>query len=89
MSELDSRLSRCLATIFPDLSEENINACDMSVVITADSLAAVTLLALLEEEFGVALDIEELLTLRTFAAIRDRLQAKPTSDTVSVESRVP
>jgi len=39
-----------------------------------DSLAGVTLIALINEEFGVDIDVEELLGLGTFEAIREHLR---------------
>lgn len=39
-----------------------------------DSLRGVTLLAVLDEEFGLQLDLEELLALGTYGGIREYLE---------------
>jgi acyl carrier protein len=73
MNELELRLIRCISSIFPELTETEIRTWDASLAMEIDSLAAVTLVALLDEEFGVDLDFNDLLTLGTFTSIEEYL----------------
>ena len=73
MTELDDRLVRCISSVFPTLSEEEIRAANVGRLMDVDSLAAVTLAALIDEEFGVEIDLEGLLELGTFRAVRQHL----------------
>jgi len=75
MNEIELRLIRCISSSFPELTEPEIRAWDASRVMDIDSLAAVTLVALLDEEFGVELDLNDLLTLGTFSSIEAYLSA--------------
>ena len=88
MSDLNSKLLRCISSIFPTLSEEQIRTSDLSEVIASDSLTAVTLLSLIDEEFGVNLDLEELLNLGNFDAIEARLRRETNLQVGSVERRM-
>jgi acyl carrier protein len=73
MSQVDERLLRCFSSVFPGLSEQDILAADITRLVEADSLAGVTLVALIDDEFGVDLDLEGLLELRTFGLVRRHL----------------
>jgi acyl carrier protein len=70
MTELDDRLVRCFSTIFPALTEEEIRASDVDILSDTDSLAGVTLVALIDQEFGVEMEVEGLLRLRTFEEVQ-------------------
>jgi acyl carrier protein len=67
---IDDRLVRCFSSVFPELTEEQILAADVELLSSVDSLAGVTLVALIDEEFGFDLDFEDLLRLGTFEAIQ-------------------
>ena len=69
MTELEDRLVRCFASIFPTLADEEIQAADLEPLTGTDSLAGVTLVALIDQEFGVEIDLEGLLALGTFEAV--------------------
>lgn len=69
MSEQDDRLVRCFASVFPTLSEQEIRTCDVVPLFDLDSLAGVTLVTLIDEEFGVDVELSDLLELGSFAAI--------------------
>jgi acyl carrier protein len=57
-SQISERLSNCFATVFPDLTPEEIPRASHASVATWDSLATVTLIAVIEEEFGVSVEPE-------------------------------
>lgn len=73
MTELDRRLVRCFSSVFRNLTEEEIRSLDFDRLDDMDSLAGVTLVALIGQEFGVMLEVEELLALRTFDVIQRTL----------------
>ena len=76
MAELDDRLVRCILSAFPTLTEEAGRTAQMELLMNADSLAAVTLVALIDEEFGVDIDLEGLLNLGGFEALKQFLAGK-------------
>lgn len=73
MLDVDDRLTRCFASVFPDLSPDEIRAASIEFVPTWDSLAAVTLVAVLEQEFDIQIDIMELPELTSYLAVRGYL----------------
>ena len=60
MDSTNARLRKCFGTVFPDLSEEQTLQASAAALTQWDSLATLNLLALIEEEFGVSLDLDEL-----------------------------
>jgi acyl carrier protein len=74
MSEQDDRLVRCFASVFPTLSEGEIRASDIVPLFNLDSLAGVTLVTLIDQEFGVNVDLPDLLELGSFEAISQFLR---------------
>jgi acyl carrier protein len=74
MPELDERLQRCFASVFPDLRPEQIRDASVQSVPSWDSLAAVTLVAVIEQEFDVQIDLMELPELTSYEAMRNYLQ---------------
>ncbi len=74
MSELDDRLTRCFASVFPSLQAHQIHAASVETVPAWDSLAAVTLIAVLEQEFDTQIDLMELPELTSYQTVRDYLQ---------------
>ena len=73
MAEVGDRLIRCFSSVFPTLTEEEIRAADVASLVTLDSLAGVTLVAVIDEEFGSEMDLEGLLELGTFQTIQQHL----------------
>lgn len=76
MPELDDRLTRCFASVFPALPPDQIQAASVESVPAWDSLAAVTLIAVLEEEFNTPIDLMEMPELTSYRAVRDYLQSQ-------------
>jgi acyl carrier protein len=68
--DLGDHLLRCILSVFPTLTEEGIRAAKMELLMDVDSLAAVTLVALIDQEFGVDIDLEGLLKLGSFEALQ-------------------
>jgi acyl carrier protein len=80
MSEQDGRLVRCFASVFPHLSEGEIRASNVVRLFDIDSLAGVTLVTLIDQEFGVDVDVSELLDLGSFEAISQYLRKRNSSE---------
>jgi acyl carrier protein len=76
MSEQGDRLVRCFASAFPTLSEGEIRASNAASWFDFDSLAGVTLVALIDQEFGVNIDLSDLLELRSFERIEQFLRER-------------
>lgn len=74
MSEPEERLARCFASVFPTLTPEEVRAASVESVAAWDSLAAVTLVALVEQEFNVKIDLLDLPELSSFVAFRTYLR---------------
>ena len=76
MDKLEQRLENVFATVFPDLPPNKIRAASQDSVKTWDSVAAVTLLNLIEEEFGVQMEFEDIGDLTSFSSIAEYLKGK-------------
>jgi acyl carrier protein len=74
MPDMDVRLMRCFASVFPSLAPEEIRAASVESIPAWDSLAAVTLVAVLEQEFDTQIDLMELPDLTSYAAVRNYLE---------------
>jgi acyl carrier protein len=74
MDEQKRRLARCFAAVFPELSSEEILQASSTTVRTWDSVAVVTLLAVIEEEFGMTIDEDDPARFDSFQAILSYLQ---------------
>ena len=69
MDELDSRLVYCFATAFPELALQEIPSVSMGSLASWDSLAGITLLSLIEEEFGLSISPDDATGLVSFELI--------------------
>lgn len=65
------RLIRCFETAFPDLDRGEIPTLDADGVEQWDSIAHLTLLSLVGQEFSIDVDFEELEETTSFEAILD------------------
>lgn len=74
MSELDSRLTRCFSSVFPALPPEEIRAASAQSLAAWDSLAAVTLVAVVQQEFDVRIDLLDMPELDSFEAFESYLR---------------
>ena len=77
MNSIEPRLLQCFRTVFPKLSEAQIRSASTDTVAEWDSLATAKLFSLVEEEFGVMLDIDQLDEMTSFAAFTGLLKQQP------------
>ena len=73
MDDIQARLKGCFQLVFPDLTEPEIPGASEASVAGWDSLAAITLVNVIEDEFGVALDLAD---LPSFERILEVLRAE-------------
>ena len=76
MDDTRRRLSKCFTIVFPTVEDTSLTGADATNVEGWDSVASVTLFALIEEEFGVELDVEALMPLTSFKEILKYLEEK-------------
>lgn len=69
MDEMQSRLLKCFAAVFPSAREEQLLHATVETLDNWDSIASATLLAVLEEEFGTEIDLEAFAELQSFEEI--------------------
>jgi len=73
VSENENRLIRCFASVFPGLTPEEIRVASAESTGSWDSLTAVTLAAVIQEDFCIEIDPEVLPDLNSFEALRNYL----------------
>lgn len=76
MTDIRSRLIQCFSAVFPELNEEQIQHASLETIETWDSFASVTLLAVVQEEFGVQIEDADLMQLTSFARMLAYLQSR-------------
>lgn len=69
MDETKARLIKCFETVFPDLKESEIPHVTQESLAAWDSIAAITLVNVIEDEFQIQMDLDELGDLDTFPRI--------------------
>jgi acyl carrier protein len=73
VQNVGTRLVGCFRVVFPDLSEADILAASQDTVDQWDSVAAITLVNVIEEEFGTQIDFDRLPELDTFKKVLEHL----------------
>lgn len=76
MPDLASRLLASFQTVFPDLPEPELRAASQSTVPAWDSVAAITLANVIEEDFQLEIDFDDLADLDSFSGILDYLKTR-------------
>ena len=74
MDEQEKRLAACFSAVLPELAPEEISQASAESVESWDSVTTVTLLAVLEEEFGISIDVEDPARFDSFKNILTYLQ---------------
>ncbi len=74
MDDICARLANCFSIMFPQVSAEDIPHASPQSVEGWDSVASVTLLLIIEEEFDLDVDIEALDEFTSFERILTYLQ---------------
>jgi acyl carrier protein len=74
MDEIQARLMKCFLAVFPDLTESEVARATSLSVEGWDSLASLTLLTVLEEEFAISIDPESLTEFVSFEGVKAILE---------------
>lgn len=69
MADVETRLVGCFQTVFPKLSEADIRVASQEKIEQWDSVAAITLVNVIEEEFSTQIDYDRLPELDTFGKV--------------------
>jgi acyl carrier protein len=69
MDEKEIRLTKCFLAVFSELADSEVNNASSSSVASWDSVTTVTLLALVEEEFGINIEVEDASRFDSFQEI--------------------
>ena len=76
MDDLKQRLTNCFSAVFPELSEEEIHRAGQASIASWDSVASITLVNVIEEEFDIQIDLEAVADLVSFDLVLDYLQSR-------------
>jgi acyl carrier protein len=76
MSDVTGRLVTCFSAVFPRLGLEEVPDATTEGVAEWDSLASLTLVAVIEEEFGLTVDDLDLPELGSFSAFDEYVRGQ-------------
>ena len=74
MTDLEPRLRRCFAAVFPEVPADQIPSASTETVAQWDSIRFLTLVTVLQEEFHVTISDEEAEDLTSYDAALDFLK---------------
>ena len=80
MDEQQTRLVNCFLAVFPELSADEASSATSATVANWDSVAGVTLLAVVEEEFNLSLETDDLSQFDSFAGFLRYLRQTEVGD---------
>lgn len=80
MEEIDQRVLECFRAVFPTLTDEELTGLEQAQQPAWDSLASLSLITVIEEEFDLMLDDSDIPEMNTFqkvcAAMAERGQSR-------------
>lgn len=76
MTDIQSRISQCFRNVFPDLAADDIPRASQATLAQWDSVAHVTLISAIAEEFQVELDDDSYESLTSYAQIAAFVEAQ-------------
>ena len=69
MDDTRQKLINCFQVVFPDVPADEIPAASTATVATWDSVAAITMMNVIEDEFRLEMDLDDLADLDSFEKI--------------------
>ncbi len=75
MDDIKTRLINCFQLVFPDLPESDIPSATQSTLGAWDSVAAITMMNVVEDEFQIEMDLDSLADLDSFDRILNYLES--------------
>ena len=76
MDDTGKRLTSCFQVVFPDLPGAEIPSASQQTVAAWDSDAAITMVSVIEAEFGLEMDLDDLANLDSFEKVHAYLQKR-------------
>jgi acyl carrier protein len=76
MDDMGKRLAGCFQVVFPDLREAEIPSASQETVAAWDSVAAITMMNVIEDEFALQMDLDDLADLDSFQKVHAYLQKR-------------
>ena len=76
MNETRSRLIQCFSAVFPEIGEDEIPRVTRENMANWSSLANFSLIAVIEEEFGILIDADDVDRFVSFESVLEYLQTK-------------
>jgi acyl carrier protein len=76
MDDISTRLQTCFASVFPELKPNEILHASTKSVPKWDSLASITLISLVCEEFGIELNMDDFEEFTSFESLMHYLSNK-------------
>jgi acyl carrier protein len=77
MDNIQARVAQCFSNVFPGIAPAEIVRASTSSLAAWDSVAQVTLLSSIAEEFGIELELEDYEELVSYPLIVEYLEKKP------------
>jgi acyl carrier protein len=74
MQNIEQRVAHCFSNVFPDLRSRDIPSARAGAVEAWDSVAHITLLSAISEEFGIEFEIDDYEELTSYPAIVSYLE---------------
>jgi acyl carrier protein len=74
MNPAEARVVSCFRNVFPSLTEEEIRSAGAGSLEAWDSIAHVTLLSAIAEDFGLSFGLDDFESLTSFPAIVARVE---------------
>jgi acyl carrier protein len=74
MDDMERRLVECFSAVVPELTAEEITRASSDSVTGWDSVTTVTLIAVIEDEFGISIEIEDPVQFDSFQGILNYLR---------------
>ena len=76
MDDVKPKLVECFQIVFPDLKEKDIPGASQETVAEWDSVAAITLVNVIEEQFEIEMDLDQVAELDSFEKVRAYLEQR-------------
>ncbi len=76
MDDTGKRLAGCFQVVFPHLREVDIPSASQQTVAAWDSVAAITMMNVIEDEFALQMDLDDLADLDSFVKVHAYLQKR-------------
>lgn len=76
MEKISQRLEACFLRVFPNLTREKARGASVDTTAQWDSMASVSLLSVIGEEFGIEMDMDDVEQFTSFDGLLDYLEAR-------------